>query len=57
MTFTKWLDTFTSEKGLDTERTFEVQGASGVNVIPLGCVLEAIKSASSHEQAGPGAGL
>lgn len=51
-TFTKWLDTFTAEKQLDTERTFEVAGASGLNVIPLGCVLDAIKAAPAHEQNG-----
>lgn len=51
-TFTKWLDTFTSEKGLDTEQMFVVNGKSGENHIPLGCVLEAIKSAPTHEQAG-----
>lgn len=50
MTFTTWLDTFTTEKGLDMERTFEVNGTSGWNLIPLGCVIEAIKAASKREQ-------
>lgn len=50
-TFTNWLDTFTAEKGLDTEQVFTVEGASGPNYIPLGCVLDAIKSAPAHEQA------
>jgi hypothetical protein len=49
--FTRWLDTFVSEKGLDTEQTFDKEGPSGLNVIPLGCVIEAIKSAPAHEQA------
>lgn len=52
MTFTKWLETFVSEKNLDTEQVFQVAGKSGTNHIPLGCVLDAIKSAPSHEQAG-----
>jgi hypothetical protein len=52
MTFTTWLDTFTAEKGLDLEQIFEVNGPSGANFIPLGCVLEAIKSAPAREQAG-----
>lgn len=47
----KWLDTFISEKGLDLEDTFEVEGNEwGWNLIPLGCVVEAIKSAPAHEQ-------
>lgn len=50
MTFTKWLDTFTAEKGLDMEQAFTVNGASGENHIPLGCVIEAIKSAPVREQ-------
>jgi hypothetical protein len=49
--FTRWLDTLVSEKGLDTEHRFSKQGASGENSIPLGCVIESIKGAPSHEQA------
>jgi hypothetical protein len=52
MTFTKWLETFTTEKNLDLEQVFAVEGKSGTNHIPLGCVIEAIKSAPSSEQAG-----
>lgn len=52
MSFAKWLDTFTAEKGLDLEQVFTVKGASGENHIPLGCVVEAIKSAPAHEQVG-----
>ena len=52
MTFSKWLDTLIEEKNLDTETTFEVEGPEwGWNLIPLGCVIEAIKSAPKHEQA------
>lgn len=48
--FNKWLDTFISEKGYDLETVFEVEGASGTNFIPLGCVVEAIKATSQQEQ-------
>ena len=48
--FADWLDTFVSEKGLDTERLFEAEGESGLNIIPLGVVLEHIKIAPTKEQ-------
>ena len=52
MKFEKWLDTLIEEKELDTEATFEVEGPEwGWNLIPLGCVIEAIKSSPRHEQA------
>lgn len=51
MRFSTWLDTLVSEKNYDPEHTFEVAGARGPNHIPLGCVVEAIKSAPKHEQA------
>ena len=51
MRFANWLDTFVSEKGLDLNHWFEVEGDSGVNFIPLGCLLDAIKAASAGEQA------
>ena len=50
--FTKWLKTFIEEKGFDSETRFDVEGENGTNSIPLGCVIEAINSAPSHEQAG-----
>ena len=50
MTFNEWLDTLVEEKGYDTEEIFEVMGASGMNLIPLGCVLDAIKDAPEHER-------
>ncbi len=50
MKFDVWLDTFVEEKGYDTEQIFEVEGDSGTNYIPLGCVLEAMKHAPKHEQ-------
>ena len=51
MKFNKWLDTLIEEKELDIESTFEVEGPEwGWNLIPLGCVIEAIKSAPVHEK-------
>ena len=50
--FNEWLNTFIEEKELDTETTFEVKGPSGPNLIPLGCVVEAIKQAPASEQRG-----
>lgn len=52
MTFSKWLDTFITEKGLDLEQVLTVKGASGDNFIPLACLVDAIKAAPSHEQIG-----
>jgi hypothetical protein len=51
MTFAKWLETFVTEKDLDVEQVFAVEGKSGTNHIPLGCVLEAIYAAPYSEQA------
>ena len=49
--FTKWFRTFVEEKGLDREQILEVEGASGTNCIPVGCVCEAVEMAPDHEQA------
>lgn len=51
MTFTNWLDTFVAEKGLDLEHEFLHEGAGGLNIIPLGVVVEAIKQTVGREQA------
>ncbi len=41
--FTKWLNRYVSEAGLDLDFTFEVEGGFyGTNYIPLEVVLEAI---------------
>ena len=49
--FSKWLDTFLSEKGVDTEHIFEVEGPRwGTNVIPFSVVVAAAKTASLREQ-------
>jgi len=50
MTFAKWIDTLIEEKGYDTEHLFEVEGKSGANLIPLGCVVEAMKLAPDTER-------
>lgn len=50
MKFSKWIDTLVEEKGIDTESMFEIEGASGTNMMPYGVVVEAIKSASTVEQ-------
>lgn len=50
MTFDTWIDTFTIEKQLNQDHTFEVQGNFGTNMIPLACVIDAIKSASAAEK-------
>ena len=52
MTFTKWLDTFIQEKGIDLEESFTVEGPSGTNHMQLVHVVAAIQGAPAHEQAG-----
>ena len=49
--FNNWLDTFVSEKGIDLEETFDVEGPSGTNVIPYGVIVEHMKTAGPAEQA------
>ena len=52
--FATWLDTFVDEKELDLNHFFEVKGPEGsfwdVNLIPLECVLEAVKAAPAQTQ-------
>jgi len=48
-TFSKWIDVLVSEKGI-TDRMIEVEGASGLNIIPLEIIIDAIKSAPKQEQ-------
>jgi hypothetical protein len=52
MSFSKWLDVFLSEKGIDLDEIMTVEGDSGQNLIPVGCLVDAIKSAPTHEQRG-----
>ena len=52
MTFGRWLNTFISEKNLDLEHVFEVEGPDwGMNSIPLGVVVEHMMIAPASEQA------
>lgn len=50
--FKVWFDRFLAEKGIDLERVLEVEGPSGLNCIPVACLVDTIKSAPAHEQAG-----
>ena len=50
MRFEQWIDTLVEEKEMDPEQILEVEGPSGLNQIPLGVVIEAIKTAPAHEQ-------
>jgi hypothetical protein len=52
MTFSTWLDTFLSEKGIDLETIVEAEGPSGTNYIPVACLVELMNQAPKHEQAG-----
>ena len=51
MNFTTWLNTFIDEKGIDREDVIEAKGQSGMNLIPVGCLLEAMEQAPTREQA------
>lgn len=51
MTFNQWLDTFINEKGIDLEQLLEVNGPSGLNLIPVGALVDAIKDAPATERA------
>lgn len=52
MTFDNWLDTFVEEKGIDTEYEFQVVGEyTGLNLIPVGCVIEYIKEQNEMNKA------
>lgn len=50
MQFAKWLDTLIEEKNLDPEHIFEVEGKSGINIMPLTTVIDAMKQAPHDEQ-------
>lgn len=51
MTFDKWIDVFVAEKGLDTEIVFEVEGDAGMNWVPLGAVVEFVKTLDAATKA------
>ena len=50
MSFNNWIDTLLDEKGIDQEMIIEVDGASGLNIMPLEVVVDAIKATTSSEQ-------
>ena len=50
MEFTKWVDTFIEEKGIDLEETFEFENENGFNLMPYGVVVEAIKTTQGRER-------
>lgn len=52
MTFKKWFETFVSEKGLDLDQFFEVEGPSGTNLMQYQIIYDLILQAPKHEQAG-----
>ncbi len=47
--FAKWIETFVEEKGIAHE-ILEVEGMSGLNIIPVEALVEVMKSAPAHEQ-------
>lgn len=49
-TFDRWLDKFLSEKEIDLEEGFEINGPSGPNFMYYENVVDAMKSTSSREQ-------
>lgn len=51
-TFNSWINTFLSEKNIDLETVLEVEGPSGPNFIPVGCLVEMMKATSRQEQVG-----
>mgnify|MGYP003652840099 CR=1 FL=1 len=50
--FSKWLDTFIDEKGIDLNHTLTAEGPSGTNWIPVAVLVEMMKNTSPQEQAG-----
>jgi len=52
MNFTKWIDTFLAEKGIEGDDMITAEGPSGPNYIPVEALVDAIKSAPANEQGG-----
>ena len=51
MTFSNWLDTFISEKGIDTDDIFSIETDANDNIFDYAFVIAAMKTAPDHEQA------
>lgn len=49
--FNDWLDLLLDEKGIDLEKIFDVEGESGNNMIPIGCVVEWMKTQPTENKA------
>jgi hypothetical protein len=52
MTFSKWIRTFLSEKNIDLDKNLEIEGPSGLNIMPVEILVEAMEQASQAEQEG-----
>lgn len=50
-TFSAWIDTFLTEKGIDGDEILTVEGPSGENAIPVACLVDAMKTAPARERA------
>lgn len=46
----KWLETLLDEKGIDRQTYLEVEGKSGLNIIPVQIVINAIAAAPASEK-------
>jgi len=51
MTFAKWIDTFIEAKEIDPDEYMEIEGPSGLNMIPVSALVAAIESAPASERA------
>ena len=51
MNFNTWFETFCEEKQIDMDRIFKFDDHNGFNVMPVGCVYEAVLSCSAREKA------
>jgi hypothetical protein len=50
--FADWIEIFLAEKGIDRDDVLEAEGPSGVNIIPVGVLVDAMKGATSRERHG-----
>ena len=52
MTFNTWIDTFLNEKQISRDDMLTAEGASGANHIPVGMLVDMIKTAPKTERNG-----
>ena len=45
-----WIKTLIEEKGLNINTTFDIEGTNGLNIIPLGVVVEHILISPANQQ-------